>query len=53
MLNAEQTLLNARNGLVQDQGTLATDLASLYKALGGGWREDEGKLLKPAGVSWP
>ena len=53
VLQAEQTDLNARNGLVQDQGQLAVDLASLYKALGGGWTADEGKLLLKAGVSAP
>ena len=53
VLQAEQTDLNARNGLVQDEGQLAVDLASLYKALGGGWTADEGKLLEKAGLSSP
>ncbi len=53
VLQAQQTLLNARNGLVQDQDQLAVDLVSLYKALGGGWTADEGKLLKNAGLSGP
>jgi outer membrane protein, multidrug efflux system len=53
VLSAQQTLLTARNDLTQDQGQLATDLVSLYKALGGGWRADEGKLLTKAGVSGP
>ena len=53
VLQAQQTLLNAENGMVQDQGQLAVDLASLYKALGGGWTADEGKLLTKAGVSSP
>ena len=53
VLQAEQTDLNARNGLVQDEGQLAVDLTSLYKALGGGWTADEGKLLEKAGVSSP
>ena len=53
VLQAQQTLLNAQNDLVQDQGQLAVDLASLYKALGGGWTADEGKLLQKAGVSSP
>ncbi len=53
VLQAEQTDFNARNGLVQDEGQLAVDLASLYKALGGGWRADEGKLLQNAGLSSP
>jgi multidrug efflux system outer membrane protein len=53
VLSAQETLLTARNQLAQDQGQLATDLVSLYKALGGGWRADEGKLLTNAGVSGP
>ena len=53
VLQAQQTLLNARNGLAQDEGQLATDLVSIYKALGGGWTADEGKLLTKAGVSSP
>ena len=53
VLQAEQTDLNARNGLVQDEGQLAVDLTSLYKALGGGWTADEGKLLEKAGLSSP
>ena len=53
VLQAQQTLLNARNGLAQDEGQLATDLVSLYKALGGGWTADEGRLLQTAGVSSP
>ncbi len=53
VLQAEQTDLNARNGLVQDEGQLAVDLTSLYKAFGGGWTPDEGKLLQNAGLSSP
>ncbi len=53
VLSAQETLLNARNQLTQDQGQLATDLVSLYKALGGGWKADEGKLLTKAGLSGP
>ena len=53
VLQAEQTDLNARNGLVQDEGQFAVDLTSLYKALGGGWTADEGKLLQNAGLSSP
>ena len=53
VLQAQQTLLNARNGMAQDQGQLAVDLISVYKALGGGWTADEGKLLTHAGLSSP
>ena len=53
VLQSQQTVLNAENGLTQDEGQLAVDLSSLYKALGGGWTADEGKLLKEPGISAP
>ena len=37
VLTAQGTVLNARTALAQSDGTLDTDLVSLYKALGGGW----------------
>jgi NodT family efflux transporter outer membrane factor (OMF) lipoprotein len=37
VLQAETALLNSRDQLAQSDGKLLTDLASLYKALGGGW----------------
>lgn len=39
VLNAEGTVLNAQNQLVESDGTLDRDLVSLYKALGGGWKD--------------
>jgi multidrug efflux system outer membrane protein len=39
--NAEASEQSARDQLAQSQQALATDLISLYKALGGGWREDK------------
>ncbi len=53
VLNSEEAELNSRNMLVQDQGQLAVDLVSLYKALGGGWSADEGKDLAKPGLSAP
>ncbi|HEY8261328.1 MAG TPA: efflux transporter outer membrane subunit [Methylosinus sp.] len=43
VLNAEQTLLNARLGRVQAQAARFADTAALFQALGGGWwnRVDE------------
>ena len=38
VLTAQGAVLNARTGLAQSDGALDTDLVSLYKALGGGWR---------------
>jgi len=37
--NAENALLNARDQLVQSNGQETQNLISLYKALGGGWRD--------------
>ena len=37
VLQTEQVWLNAINALTSSQQALATDLISLYKALGGGW----------------
>ncbi|HEY6579447.1 MAG TPA: efflux transporter outer membrane subunit [Rhizomicrobium sp.] len=39
VLSAETTLLSARDQLIQSRQALAQDIASLYKALGGGWDE--------------
>ena len=45
VLTAEGNELQASDQLVQSRQALAGDLASLYKALGGGWRDsdDDGK----------
>ncbi|HEX4125086.1 MAG TPA: efflux transporter outer membrane subunit [Tepidisphaeraceae bacterium] len=40
VLTAEQSLFSSEDALAQSQGTVATDLAALYKALGGGWQID-------------
>ena len=37
VLNAERSLLGEEDALAQSEASVATDLASLYKALGGGW----------------
>jgi outer membrane protein, multidrug efflux system len=39
VLSAETTLLSARDQLIQSHAALAEDLATIYKALGGGWDE--------------
>ncbi len=43
VLNAEQTLLAAKAGLVKAQASRLQDTAALFQALGGGWwnRADE------------
>jgi NodT family efflux transporter outer membrane factor (OMF) lipoprotein len=42
VLTAESSELQANDQLAQSKEALAANLAALYKALGGGWREDEG-----------
>ena len=39
VLDAQRSLLSYENQLVQAQGSSLLQLISLYKALGGGWRE--------------
>ncbi|MDQ0391372.1 NodT family efflux transporter outer membrane factor (OMF) lipoprotein [Labrys monachus] len=55
MLNAEQTALAARTGLVKAQAARFEDTAALLQALGGGWwnRVDETKEAypRPAGLA--
>jgi NodT family efflux transporter outer membrane factor (OMF) lipoprotein len=41
VLTAESNELQASDQLAQSSAALATDLASLYKALGGGWHADD------------
>ena len=38
VLNAERSLFGSEDALAQSDRTVATDLTSLYKALGGGWQ---------------
>ncbi|WP_319521809.1 efflux transporter outer membrane subunit [uncultured Desulfosarcina sp.] len=37
VLDAQRSLLSFQDGLAQSEGTVTTNLISLYKALGGGW----------------
>jgi NodT family efflux transporter outer membrane factor (OMF) lipoprotein len=47
VLDAQQQLLQAQNSLAQSDVRLRTDLASLYKALGGGWSEADAPPERP------
>jgi len=38
VLDAERSELSAQSSLVQSDASIATDLISLYKAMGGGWK---------------
>jgi NodT family efflux transporter outer membrane factor (OMF) lipoprotein len=41
VLQAQSTQLTAEDNLAQSQAALTADLVSLYKALGGGWKESD------------
>lgn len=48
VLTTQGTLLRAEDESVQTQSAVATDLASLYKALGGGWNDTIPAATGPA-----
>jgi len=37
VISAEQSLLTLQDQMAQSKGAMATDMISLFKALGGGW----------------
>jgi NodT family efflux transporter outer membrane factor (OMF) lipoprotein len=41
VLQAQSTQLTAEDNLAQSQAALTADLVSVYKALGGGWKDDD------------
>lgn len=41
VLQAQSTQLTAEDNLAQSQAALTSDLVSVYKALGGGWKEND------------
>jgi len=46
-LDAQRTLLSARQQLVQQDIALTGDIVALYKALGGGWEKKAGDITIP------
>lgn len=40
VLDAQRSVLSTENDLAQSEATMASNLVSLYKALGGGWQID-------------
>ncbi len=50
VLTAEQNVLDAENNLAVATGTIASSLASVYRALGGGWEIREGKDFIPTAM---
>ncbi len=53
VLNTQGTLLQAEGEVLQTQTAVATDLVSLYKALGGGWTEAIPAATGPATAQNP
>jgi multidrug efflux system outer membrane protein len=47
VLTAQSNALQVNDQLAESRQALATDLASLYKALGGGWHEDDDPGISP------
>jgi len=47
VLDAQRSLLQEENTLAQTQSSIATNLISLYKALGGGWELRKGQPVVP------
>jgi NodT family efflux transporter outer membrane factor (OMF) lipoprotein len=47
VLDGQQTLLQTQNSLTQSDVRLRQDLASLYKALGGGWSDADPEPARP------
>ena len=47
VLQAQSTQLTAEDNLAQSQAALTSDLVSVYKALGGGWHEDDDPGVTP------
>lgn len=41
VLNAQRSLFASEDALVQSTGSMSTNLVALFKALGGGWSEDQ------------
>jgi len=39
VLNSQRALLASQSDLAQSEATVSTDIAALYKALGGGWED--------------
>lgn len=47
VLDAQRSLLQQQNSLVEMRSSVATNVIALFKALGGGWEWSEGKPIVP------
>jgi len=50
VLDAQRSLLAEQNSLAQNRSSVATNLISLYKALGGGWQIRDGQPFVPDSI---
>jgi len=50
VLDAQRSLLAEQNSLAQNRSAVATNLISLYKALGGGWQIRDGQPFVPDSI---
>lgn len=53
VLDGQQTLLQSQNNLAQSDVRLRQEIASLYKALGGGWSEQDAPPARPVIMDAP
>ena len=51
VLAAQQSLLNGQDSLASTLGNISTSLVGVYRALGGGWENREGKDLVPSEIT--
>ncbi len=50
ILDTQETLLRQQDTLTDRRGRINTSLISVYKALGGGWQQRQGKAFVPATI---
>jgi outer membrane protein TolC len=46
VLSAQRSLLSSEDALVRSERNVAANLVALYKALGGGWENAEGRPVE-------
>jgi len=51
VLDTQRSLLSLQNELIQSEAAVTSNLARLYKALGGGWDHDPTEITTPPGAS--
>ena len=50
VLDTQRSLLSLQNQLIQSEAAVTSNLARLYKALGGGWSHDSPVITLPSGA---